>query len=690
MRRLHGSSGDGLSGDRPADRADGEEDKDGGQVSAAKRARTGAPSADDLARASQFYSMAVAHEADAKMDAAISEYRAAAELGLADACYALGVAYANGEGVDMDQKLAVEWYERANQKNCPHATSALGCRYWFGSYGTPCEPMRAMCYFAVADDRLCSDLCRSQPHGRPCQSMRGFQTYDVWVGVTTEYARGLWLGLNRDVKLCATDIGKARRIINAACLDRSYASTHYVRAGTAVCGDGADLSQAAALLALAEKGLTNRQLYGAGDAIARAKARAALCVLAGTNYSGSDAETRLCFGRFRRSNRASVVSAFITCDVAALARIPPPLVRLIASYLSGLGDFIEADEYFEFANRYGLAPEMRVDLLRRAAELGSSHAQNELGCMLHDGYGGVAGNPAAALRWHMAAGDQGIDISALSAATVFLEQTPPDMLAACTWLCKAWKLGNAQAMYQLSGILMEGLGGCPRDMDRGLRLLRWAADSGHVCAQAHLGNVLEIGHGLAAPDLQEAAFQYNMAGYHGSSREIAIGLYNVAELVLLYGLGGTADEHIPDDRRAAAAVALWRRGSGMNEGHCCYRLGWAHATGTLGCRVDAAEAFQWFERASTLGHYGAKCHLAARQDAPGAPCFFSGYHYGVDAECSDAPIIGPLLGRSRSEAAARLGVDLLNGREFVWSALEAPRLPDPDTASSRGVVALAS
>ena len=616
---------------------------------------------DDPDTAGIYYREAVEFERQNRMEEAIAAYREAASLGSMDACYALGVAHANGEGVPVDQKLAVKWYERASSEDHVEATHALGYRYWFGRYATPCDPVRAMDYFALT--------ARAK-----CRPLRGSAPFAFWCEMTNLFALGLWLGLDRATWTsgASPDANRVMRIVESIPADvEPSATAHYVRAGLLMHDESTDLE----FVADALRAASPPRAAGKTGTVTSDKADAALCVLTGMLYTGKDTDIEACYDRFSRSNVQSVVAAFIACDVPAFARIPAPVVQLIVGYLPASRRFIEADEYFAIARREGIVPDMYVALLRRAAELGSGYAQKDLGVMIHNGHGSVVRDPLSALRWHMAAADQGIEIAAVNAANVCLSRVPSDVVGACAWFAKGVKLGNQEAMYRLGHILIDGGGGYPRDAARGVALIRAAANKASPMARCALANALEVGEGVPAPDLQDAAFWYDSAyrspGTKSSGVEIAI--YNAGELLFLYGLGATADEHVPLERRAEAAVALWRRGADMDEKHCCYRLGWAHATGTLGCRVDAVEALLWFERARANGHHGATRHLAARWDTPGAPCLFSGYHYGVDAECSDAPVLGPLLGRSRSEAAVRLGVDLLNGREFAWSAIEATR-----------------
>jgi len=62
----------------------------------------------------------------------VSDYRAAAERGDANAQYNLGVKYDNGQGVIKDYAQAVYWYRKAAEQGHSNAMSNLGVRYFNG------------------------------------------------------------------------------------------------------------------------------------------------------------------------------------------------------------------------------------------------------------------------------------------------------------------------------------------------------------------------------------------------------------------------------------------------------------------------------------------------------------------------------------------------------------------------------
>jgi TPR repeat protein len=63
---------------------------------------------------------------------AVKWYRKAAEQGLAQAQYALGISYAQGEGVEQDPHEAVRWYRKAAEQGLAQAQFNLGFSYGDG------------------------------------------------------------------------------------------------------------------------------------------------------------------------------------------------------------------------------------------------------------------------------------------------------------------------------------------------------------------------------------------------------------------------------------------------------------------------------------------------------------------------------------------------------------------------------
>ena len=80
---------------------------------------------------------------------AVRWYRLAAEQGLANAQFNLGVTYANGRGVLKDDADAVRWYRLAAEQGHAIAQFNLGIRYANGE-GVLKDSVRAHMWFNIA------------------------------------------------------------------------------------------------------------------------------------------------------------------------------------------------------------------------------------------------------------------------------------------------------------------------------------------------------------------------------------------------------------------------------------------------------------------------------------------------------------------------------------------------------------
>lgn len=79
-------------------------------------------------------------------------FRQAAEQGIANARYNLGVLYHQGLGVRQDVSAAINWYQRAAELDHPEAQYNLGIAYIEG-IGVPYDPQKAAMYFEYAADQ---------------------------------------------------------------------------------------------------------------------------------------------------------------------------------------------------------------------------------------------------------------------------------------------------------------------------------------------------------------------------------------------------------------------------------------------------------------------------------------------------------------------------------------------------------
>ena len=80
----------------------------------------------------------------------VPELRRAAEQGDPEAQFRLGFAYANGEGVPVDDAESLAWFRRAAEQGHDAAQWVLGTNYLFGSRGVPRDDVAAYMWLHLA------------------------------------------------------------------------------------------------------------------------------------------------------------------------------------------------------------------------------------------------------------------------------------------------------------------------------------------------------------------------------------------------------------------------------------------------------------------------------------------------------------------------------------------------------------
>jgi len=139
------------------------------------------------------------------------------------------------------------------------------------------------------------------------------------------------------------------------------------------------------------------------------------------------------------------------------------------------------------ANR-SLHPDRRLDLLRRAADLGEVRAMNELAEALVESRG--ADDPDA-LRWFHKAADGGNAPAMVHLGLMSLLGTGGvdyDPVEAARWFRKAVDAGSAAGMYDLATMYDDGQG-IPEDPAKAKELYRKAAALGHQEAKQRLAQL---------------------------------------------------------------------------------------------------------------------------------------------------------------------------------------------------------
>lgn len=82
---------------------------------------------------------------------ALKDFREAADKGIADAQYYVGLMYAEGEGTARSYEEAVKWYAKAAEQNQPDALYALAKLYVIGG-GVDADPAKAIELYERAEN----------------------------------------------------------------------------------------------------------------------------------------------------------------------------------------------------------------------------------------------------------------------------------------------------------------------------------------------------------------------------------------------------------------------------------------------------------------------------------------------------------------------------------------------------------
>ena len=153
-----------------------------------------------------------------------------------------------------------------------------------------------------------------------------------------------------------------------------------------------------------------------------------------------------------------------------------------------------------------------VEELSRAAELGDSEAQFDLGYMYTIGIGDFEADSAEALRWYRRSAEQGFARaqSVLGSAYAHGHSLEQDFTQAATWCRLGAEQGDAEGQLCMA-LLYAGGCGVKQDDTESARWYRLAADQGEGQAQARLGDMYANGEGGVQQDPVEADKWYRRA-----------------------------------------------------------------------------------------------------------------------------------------------------------------------------------
>eukprot|EP00927_Polykrikos_kofoidii_P030181 TRINITY_DN26011_c0_g1_i1.p1 TRINITY_DN26011_c0_g1~~TRINITY_DN26011_c0_g1_i1.p1 ORF type:complete len:808 (-),score=153.06 TRINITY_DN26011_c0_g1_i1:273-2696(-) len=264
----------------------------------------------------------------------------------------------------------------------------------------------------------------------------------------------------------------------------------------------------------------------------------------------------------------------------------------------------------------GSDPVRAVEFLKRAADIGQTTAQTNLGVMYFDGRG-VKANDAEAFRWWRRAAEAGDSAARRMLVTALVDPSSPQhsplkerVNEAIRWmLLAAEESEDVEAMFWLSQQFGKSHDLADAPVNARRRAWQWllkAADLGHPEAQCQVGAAYLTGD---ACDIDEdrrlvvAASYFRRAAFNGS----AAGECNLGAMYA-QGLGGLSQD--------LSEALRWYRASaekGNRDGQ--YNLAIMYFEGLGGIARDSAQGRRWCEQAVANGHNKAGELLASYLDA---------------------------------------------------------------------------
>ena len=251
---------------------------------------------------------------------------------------------------------------------------------------------------------------------------------------------------------------------------------------------------------------------------------------------------------------------------------------------------------YMYDNGYGVDQDYSEALkwYQKSVEQGNSRAQNNLGSMYQNGLG-VSQDYSEAVNLYRKAADQGYDVAQNNLGWMYENGygVKQDYIEAVKWYRKAADQGYAWAQNNLGAMYQNGFG-IKQDDSEAAKWYRLAAEQGIAMAQNNLGDMYYGGHGITQ-DYSEAVKWYQKAAEQG---------YDEAQTMLGYmyqeGYGVTKDY--------SEAVKWYQKAAEQGYPPAQYYLGEMYELGK-GVDKDLSEARKWHEKAAAQGDEEAKERL---------------------------------------------------------------------------------
>ena len=228
---------------------------------------------------------------------------------------------------------------------------------------------------------------------------------------------------------------------------------------------------------------------------------------------------------------------------------------------------------------------------RKAAELGSAAAQNNLASACFNGEG-VGQDPALAVGWWRKAAEQDEPCAQSNLADCYFNGTgvEKNLAEAVKWWRKAAELGSATAQNNLASAYFAGKG-VERDQTLAVECWRKAAGQGEPCAQCNLADCLFNGLGVAKDEDEAMKWYLKAAGQGHTLAQERLESFKQASI--------EESDKVKRIRKAAEQGIAWAQ----NDLALCYENG-------SGVKKDCVEAVLWYRKAADQGRSDAQRNLA--------------------------------------------------------------------------------
>ena len=292
---------------------------------------------------------------------------------------------------------------------------------------------------------------------------------------------------------------------------------------------------------------------------------------------------------------------------------------------------------------------LAVKWMSKAADMGSSKAQLQMGGVYYKGADGIDQNYVLAEKYLLQAAKHDIpDAQAMLADLYF---TMEEYEKSLVWARKAAQLGHSYACFILGRIYDEGLG-VDTNHAEGLKWFEKSADAGDADAQNIVGNIYSNGESVAKDEkkafryYQKAAAQghlwgmYNLSGCYVSGQGTDLDLLKAGEWLRKAAEGGlqeaieTLNENpqfkddfqmpLPEpsisqtiEKNDISELSIdeelkkWRKLAKDGDSNAMLQIGLCYHNGN-GVSQNYAEASKWFRKAADLGNAEAQFQLGEK------------------------------------------------------------------------------